>query len=75
MTHDKLFVGARDRRVFVYNKLSLELVKTIEVPESVHCICSLHNFEQVSVGMSDGHVMIIDCAPEDEPSADGVVVK
>ena len=44
VTVDKLFVGCRDRRVFIYNKFSLELLKTIEVPESVHCMCALSDY-------------------------------
>ena len=44
VTIDKLFVGCRDRRIFIYNKFSLELLKTIEVPESVHCMCTLNDF-------------------------------
>lgn len=59
VTLDRLFVGCRDRRVFVYNKFSLELQKTIEVPESVHCMATINDFTQVAIGMTDGHVMII----------------
>ena len=59
VTNDKLFVGCRDRRVFVYNKFSLELIKTMEVPESVHCMCALNDFTQVAMGMTDGHVMVL----------------
>jgi len=59
VTVDRLFVGCRDRRIFVYNKFTLELQKTIEVPESVHCMCALNDFTQVAVGMTDGHVMIL----------------
>lgn len=44
VTIDKVFVGCRDRRIFVYNKFSLELLKTIEVPESVHSMCTLNDF-------------------------------
>ena len=59
VTVDRLFIGCRDRRIFIYNKFSLELQKTIEVPESVHCMCALNDYTQVAVGMTDGHVMII----------------
>ena len=59
VTNDKLFVGCRDRRVFIYNKLSLDLLKTLEVPESVHCMCLLSNNTQVAIGMTDGHVIIL----------------
>ena len=59
VTVDKLFVGCRDRRVLIYNKFSLELLKTIEVPESVHCMCTLSDFTQVAIGMTDGHVMVL----------------
>jgi hypothetical protein len=44
VTIDRIFVGCRDRRVFIYNKFSLELLKTIEVPESVHCMTTLNQF-------------------------------
>lgn len=59
ITMDKLFVGCRDRRIFVYNKFSLELIKTIEVPESVHCMCTICDYTQVAVGMTDGHIIIL----------------
>lgn len=59
VTNDKLYVGCRDRRVFVYNKFSLELLKVMEVPESVHCMCTLSDFTCVALGMTDGHVMIL----------------
>ena len=70
VTVDKLFVGCRDRRIFIYNKFSLELVKTIEVPESVHCMCTLNDFTQVAVGMTDGHVMVLGSGSADETGGD-----
>ena len=65
VTIDKLFVGCRDRRIFIYNKFSLELLKMIEVPESVHCMCTLNDFSQVAVGMTDGHVIVVGVPTED----------
>lgn len=59
VTIERVFVGCRDRRIYVYNKFTLELQKTIEVPESVHCMCSLNDFSQVAVGMTDGHIMVL----------------
>lgn len=59
VTSDKIFIGCRDRRIFIYNKLTFDLLKTLEVPESVHCMCKLINGIEVAVGMSDGHVIII----------------
>lgn len=59
VTVDKLFIGCRDRRIFIYNKLTFELLKTLEVPESVHCMCLMSNGVEIAVGMSDGHVIII----------------
>ena len=59
VTIDRVFIGCRDRRIFVYNKFTLELQKTIEVPESVHCMCTLNDFSQVGVGMTDGHVVVL----------------
>ena len=59
LTNDKLIVGCRDRRIFVFNKFNLDLLKTIEVPESVHCMCVLNNSSEVAVGMTDGHIIII----------------
>ena len=44
VTVDRLFIGCHDRRIFVYNKFSLELQKTIEVPVSVHCMATLSDF-------------------------------
>ena len=60
VTLDLIFIGCRDRRIFVFSKFSYEMVKMIEVPESVHCLCSLHDFSQVVAGMSDGHIMIFE---------------
>ena len=65
VTNDKLFVGCRDRRVFIYDKFRLDLIKTMEVPESVHCMCALNDFTQVAMGMTDGHVMVLG-SDEDE---------
>ena len=74
VTNDKLFVGCRDRRVFIYNKFSLELLKTMEVPESVHCMCTLSDFTQVGMGMTDGHVMILGQDEEAPLDNDGVTI-
>ena len=64
LTPDKLFVGTRDRRVYVYNKFSLDPIKTLEVPESVHCMALLEDCRKIAIGMTDGHVMVIgDAAP------------
>ena len=60
ITLDFIFIGCRDRRIFIFNKFSYELVKMIEVPESVHCLCTIHDFTQVVAGMSDGHIMIME---------------
>ena len=59
VTNDKLFIGCRDRRVFIYNKFSLDLLKVMEVPESVHSMCLLNDNTQVAVGMTDGHIMVL----------------
>ena len=59
VTLDRIFIGCRDRRIFVFNKHSFELQKMIEVPESVHCMCALNDFTMVAAGMSDGHVLIL----------------
>ena len=59
VTVDHLFVGCRDRRIFIFNKFSFEHVKMIEVPESVHCMCALNDYTKVAAGMSDGHVLIL----------------
>lgn len=59
VTADKLFIGCRDRRIFIYNKFNFDLLKTLEVPESVHCMCVLNNGTEVAAGMTDGHVIII----------------
>ena len=74
ITNDKLYVGCRDRRVFIYNKFSLELLKTLEVPESVHCMCTLSDFTQVALGMTDGHVMILGTDEESSMDNDGVAI-
>ena len=59
VTADKIFIGCRDRRVYIYNKLNFDLLKTLETPESVHCMCLLNNGGNVAIGMSDGHVIIV----------------
>ena len=59
VTIDKIFIGCRDRRIFIFHKHSLEYIQTLEVPESVHCMASLNEFGQVAVGMTDGHVLVI----------------
>ena len=60
ITLEYIFIGCRDRRIFIFNKVSFELVKMIEVPESVHCLCTLQDFTKVAAGMSDGHIMILE---------------
>ena len=54
---DQVIIGCRDRRLFVLSK-SLDILKVVEVPESVHCLCSLKDQTQIAVGMTDGHVII-----------------
>lgn len=61
LTSDKLVIGTRDRRIYIYNKFSLELKKSIEVPESVHCMTTLNDCSQVAVGMTDGHILVLSC--------------
>jgi len=75
VTADKLFVGCRDRRIFIYKKLSLELLKTLEMPESVHCMSPINGFSQVVVGMTDGHIVILSADEEGSPGFPGVQVK
>ena len=57
-----LFIGCRDRRIFVYNNDSLELMKVIEVAESVHCMCTFKDL--LVVGMTDGNLLLLDCSVE-----------
>ncbi len=40
---ERLFIGCRDRRIFIYDVETLKLDKVIEVAESVHCFCSMKN--------------------------------
>lgn len=61
---DFLLIGCRDRRVFVYQRFTLELSRIIEVAESVHCMCTLHGDKQVAVGMTDGNVVVFDCSSD-----------
>jgi hypothetical protein len=58
---DKLFIGCRDRRIFVYDSFSLELQKVIEVAESVHCMSAIKQDTMIAVGMTDGNVLILNC--------------
>ena len=74
VTVDRLFIGCRDRRIFVYNKFSLELLKTIEVPESVHCMCTLNDYTQVAVGMTDGHVMVLGMSTDQTEGDQGATI-
>lgn len=74
MTADKLLIGTRDRRIFIFNKFSLELKKTIEVPESVHCMTALNECSQVAVGMTDGHILVLGnnaALDEEQKAAEG----
>jgi len=41
VVHDRVFIGTKDRRIFVFGKRNLEHLGTIEVPEAVHCMCSM----------------------------------
>jgi len=59
VTSDKVFIGCRDRRVFIYDKFNFDLLKTLETPESVHCMSIINNGSNVAIGMSDGHVIIV----------------
>ena len=56
----RVFIGTKDRRIFIFNKYNLEQEAIIEVPETVHCMCLLKEMQQVAVGMTDGHVWILD---------------
>ena len=58
---DRLLVGCRDRRIFVYDKRSLDLEKVFEVNESVHSMCAFKQDSLVAVGMSGGYVLILSC--------------
>jgi len=75
VTSDKVFIGCRDRRVFIYNKFSLELLKTLEVPESVHCMCTLSNNTEVAIGMTDGHVIILGSDSDLPSQSQGTQIK
>jgi hypothetical protein len=59
---DRVLIGTRDRRVFVFTKHNLEMAACIEVPEEVHCMCLLSEGSRVAVGMTDGHLWLIDVA-------------
>jgi len=72
LTKDDLFVGTRDRRIFIFNKFTLDAVKVIEVPESVHCMAVLSDCTQIAVGMTDGHILLLG-SPEDQQNEDYVV--
>ena len=71
VTVDRIFIGCRDRRIFIFNKSSFELAKMIEVPESIHSMCSLEDYTKVAVGMSDGHVLILGEVANKQPSLKG----
>ena len=74
VTVDKLFIGCRDRRIFIYNKFSLDLLKSMEVPESVHSMCLLNDNTQVAVGMTDGHVMVLGVDKTEDSSDRGTQI-
>lgn len=59
VTADKVFIGCRDRRVFIYSKSSFDLLQTLETPESIHCMALINNGTNIAIGMSDGHVIIV----------------
>ena len=58
---DRLLVGCRDRRIFVFDKRSLDLEQVFEVNESVHSMCAFKQDSLVAVGMSGGYVLILSC--------------
>lgn len=68
--YDQVIIGCRDRRLFVLSK-SLDIKKVVEVPESVHCLCSLKDQTQIAVGMTDGHVIIYEVNNEFLIKVDG----
>ena len=59
VTADKVFIGCRDHRVYILNKHNLDLLRTIETPESVHCMTIINNGLNIAIGMSDGHIIIL----------------
>ena len=61
LVDDRLFIGCRDRKIFVFEVASLILVKTIETPESVHCLCSFKSNRLLATGMTDGYIWLLDC--------------
>jgi hypothetical protein len=42
-TEDRVYIGTKDRRVFIYTKKNLDYLGVIEVPETVHCMCCLED--------------------------------
>ena len=60
----RLFIGCRDRRIFVFDKDTLVAQNIIEVVESVHCFCSIKEGSQIAVGMSAGNVIIFSASFE-----------
>lgn len=72
VTQDRVYIGTKDRRIFVYTKRNLDYLSVIEVPETVHCMCNLEDQTKVAVGMTDGHVWIIDAS---DNVADRVLLK
>lgn len=57
---DRLVIGCRDHRLFVFDVASLLLLKTVDMPASVHCMSTLKAEGYLAVGMSDGHLMLFD---------------
>lgn len=62
---NRLFIGCRDRRIFVYDQNTLALQKIIEVAESVHCFCRLKNGKLLGVGMTDGNILLLETENDD----------
>ena len=67
-TNDRLYIGTKDRRIFVYGRRNLDHIGTIEVADGVHCFCHIDQMTKVAAGMQDGHVWILDASDPEDPT-------
>ena len=64
MVNGMVIIGCRERKVYVFSS-TLQMQKVIDVPESVHCLCAMNQQQVVCVGMTEGHVMLLDVTGDD----------
>jgi hypothetical protein len=60
VSEERVYIGTKDRRIFVYGNRNLNHLGTIECADGVHCFTLIDQMNKIAVGMQDGHVWILD---------------